>query len=132
EALKKTAAPTGMASDAALLVHLEQDDVGIAVETHLTHLLAVPRLFAFAPQPAARAGPVHGVARFHSFAQRLGIHPGNHQYGAISGVLCNGGNQTLPIELHLRQPGGSSHGSSLTLTPCAARNSLASRTVYSP
>src|SRR5690606_35752280 len=134
QTLEEAAAPARMAGDAALLLHLEQDDVGVAVQADLPHALVMTRFLALAPQTLARARPVDRPARGGGLGERFGGHPRDHRYRAVGGVLGDGGNQAVFVEAHGLEPArqGVVHAGNLTLTPWAARNSFACCTVYSP
>src|SRR5690606_15429784 len=133
QSLEETAATPGMAGNAAFLLDLEQDDVAVAIKAYFPQELAVSRFLTLAPQTLAGPRPVHGATCLCSLAPRFGVHPGHHQSGAVRRILRDRRDEAVFIEAHASQPvSHAAHGSSLTLTPCAARNSLASRTVYSP
>jgi hypothetical protein len=51
--MKKTAVPTGMASNASNLLNLQQQDVIVTIETNLMHLLEVAGFLTLVPQLVA-------------------------------------------------------------------------------
>src|SRR5574340_1767159 len=96
----ETALAPGMTGDAALLFHLQQNHVAVAIEAYLFHLLDMARLFALVPQFLARARPVYRLALLPGQAQCLAIHPRHHQHAACRRILRDGGNQTVRSEEH--------------------------------
>lgn len=77
------------------LADLEQDCVGIAVYARFDEFLMVPALLPLAPQFAAAAAVVDGVAGCQSFCPSMFVHPGQHEHLARIGILGNGGQQTV-------------------------------------
>jgi hypothetical protein len=51
--MKKTAVPTGMASNAADLLNLQQQDIIVTIETNLMHFLKMAGFLALVPQLVA-------------------------------------------------------------------------------
>ena len=99
-----------MAGGAALLLDLQQDRVRVAVNVHFADPLHVAALLALAPELAAAAAVVTGLARTHRLLVRFPVHPGQHQDLARTRVLCDGRHQParfLKINNH-----GSLHESS--------------------
>ena len=96
-----------MAGNAGLvpgLRHGQQDDVVVAVNTHLVHGLHMAGLFALEPQLFARARKVHGAAQLCRFLQRLAVHPREHQYMTCALLLRDDGDQTFVVPLDLIEP----------------------------
>jgi hypothetical protein len=90
QSLEETAVTAGVAGDRRIVPELgdpQQHDVVVAIEPDLVHLLDVAGLLALGPQALARAAVVHGVAACPPCAQRLAVHPGEHQHVA-AGASC--------------------------------------------
>src|SRR5262249_39628324 len=101
--------------------------VFVAIHADFMHALEMPRLLAFAPQLAARAREIDGLARARRLLQRFAVHPGEHQHLAAAAVLGNRWNEALGVEAHLVEP-----AHCRTSTPRRPMSALASPTVYSP
>src|SRR5512140_462985 len=56
---EETAFAPGVAGDAALLFHLQQDNVAIAIQADLFNFLDMAGLFALVPQLLARTRPIY-------------------------------------------------------------------------
>jgi len=83
-----------VASPRARLLDREQQHIGIAVVAKAAQLLKLAAGGTLMPQLLAGAAPVVHLARGQGALNRLGVHPGHHQHGAIQPVLGHGGNQT--------------------------------------
>src|SRR5688500_14411449 len=124
---EKAALAAGVAGDAADLLHAQQHRVGVAIDAHLEHLLHVPGFFALAPQPGARARPVHRLAALHRLFQRLAVHPGDRKHAVGPLILRDDRHQPVLVPRNFIQP---SH--SRTSMPRERMCSFAWRTVKSP
>src|SRR5690242_4354693 len=71
---EEAGAASGVAGD-ALLVDAEQQRIAVAIEAQLDQALDLPRGLALAPQPAARARPVAGLAAGDGLGHRRAVHP---------------------------------------------------------
>src|SRR5690606_32622775 len=91
----ETALPAGMAGNPAALLDLHDDNVIVTVQPQLVENLRVAGFLTFAPQLAARAGPVHRAAFAGGELQGLAVHPGDHQHAAAGSVLGDGGNRRI-------------------------------------
>src|SRR5260221_3257223 len=116
-----------MAGDAADLLDLQEHRVRVAVEPQLAHFLHVTGLLALVPQPAARARPVHGLARRRRLFERRAIHPGDSQHPPAGRILRHRGHQPVAVPRHFVEP-----AHSRTSMPCVFMCAFASRTVNSP
>ena len=74
--------------------------ITIAIVPNLADVLDVARGAAFVPQRLAAAAPKVGLARLLCQAQRLGVHPGDHEHVAAVAVLHNGRYQPLLIKFN--------------------------------
>ena len=83
EAPEEAGVLAGVARPVALLVDLEQQHVGVAVVERLADDLVVAAGVALAPDLLAAAAPVDHATLGERHAQRLGVHPGHHQHGAV-------------------------------------------------
>lgn len=83
---KETALEAFVASSADLF-DLEQDRIGVAVDTDLQDPLLMAARFPFPPQLSTAPAVVSGVARRHRFLPSFPIHPGHHQDASALGVL---------------------------------------------
>src|SRR5690606_23930296 len=122
----------GVAGDAALLLHGEEDRIAVAVEPHFPHALHESRLLALGPEAPARARPVHGALLAHGAKERLAVHP-RHGEHAPRRVLRHCRHETVGVEAHLVEPrrfGGRGHRR--TSMPWRAMSSFASLPVCSP
>src|SRR5690349_5856208 len=128
EQLEEAAAPAGVAGHAAHRLHLQHDGVAVAVEADLAHALHVARGLALLPQRAARARPVHRLAALDGLAQRLAIHPCDHQHLARGRVLRHRGHEAVGVPGDVVEPVLHSRIS----MPRAAMKRLASPMAISP
>jgi len=92
----EAAAPARVAGRATVLVHFQEDRVGVAVDEHAAHVLMVAGLFAFAPQAAA-AAPVDGAPGAQRLAQRLFVHVSEHQHLARVRILSDDRNEAASL-----------------------------------
>ncbi len=74
----------------ANLIDLQQQRVAIAIEPERHQMLDMPGCFALAPQRPAGTRPIGHPARRQSLAQRVAVHPGQHQNLAAAAPLGNG------------------------------------------
>ena len=100
----------GMAGDGAGLLDFQQHHVFVAVEPDLEHFLHVAGLFALVPQLLARAAPVHGLAQFDGFMQRIAVHPGKHQHVAGCRFLGDHRHQAVFVPADFLEPFGIAGG----------------------
>ena len=84
EAAVEAGALAGVAGAVAVLLHLEQQHVGVAVVVRLVHDLVVAAGVALAPDLLAAAAPVDHPALVERHPQRLGVHPRQHQHVAVA------------------------------------------------
>src|SRR5206468_72424 len=98
---REEARPRAGVAGHAVLMHLEQERVAIAVRVHAVDVLGVARRLALAPQNLARARPEMALAGPQCRIEGLAIHPGDHQHLAGLRLLDDGGNETVgpPAEL---------------------------------
>ena len=107
----EAAARTGVAGHVAPLFHREQQNIGVAVVAESPQGLDVTTRGSLVPQLLARAAPVVHLTRGEGALQRLAVHPGHHQHGAVEPVLGHGRNQTRRIEPQtVRDRGGIGSG----------------------
>src|ERR687886_3019849 len=78
----------------ALLVDEDQQRVAVAVQADVAHPLAVPGGLPLHPVLAPAARPVGGPAGGQGAAQRLVVHPRDHEHLAGVVLLDHGGDQT--------------------------------------
>ena len=76
----------------------EQQHIGIAVVAKAAQLLKLAAGGTLMPQLLAGAAPVVHLTRGQGALNRLGVHPGHHQHGAIQPVLGHGGNQACLVK----------------------------------
>src|SRR5690606_18694674 len=93
----EAALAAGVAGDAADLLDLQHDHVGVAVQAQLVELLHMAGFLALAPQLAARARPVDGAAFLDAQAQGFAVHPGHHQDAASLVVLGDRRHQAVGV-----------------------------------
>src|SRR5690348_6994417 len=72
------AAPVTVVAGGALLAHLYQQAVLIAVRPHLHHVLEVPGRLALHPELPAAAAPVGDAAGRHGAVHGLAVHEPDH------------------------------------------------------
>src|SRR5262245_44876388 len=84
-----------MAGDAANLLDLDEQRVGVAVQAQLDDLLHVARFLALAPQALARARPVHRLAALHALRERCAVHPGHGKHLSALEILGDRGDQAV-------------------------------------
>jgi hypothetical protein len=77
------------------LLDEQQHGVAVAIEPQLLERLDLPRTFALAPQRLARARPIAGTALFEADAQRVAVHPRDHQH--LAGVVLLGDRRHQPF-----------------------------------
>ena len=87
DAAEEAALVALVAGDAADLLDLEQDRVGVAVDEDLAHVLQMAGGLALHPELAARRAPVGGAAGLERVPPGLAVHVGDHQDLAGRGVL---------------------------------------------
>ena len=80
-------------ADAAELVDLEKDGIGVAVDEDLLYFLHVSGLLALAPELVAAAAEVDDAPGAYRLLEGLAVHPRQHQHLAGRGVLGDGGNE---------------------------------------
>src|SRR5205814_9454039 len=85
---------TGRPTD---LLDLQQHGVGIAIDVHFTHLLHIAALLALSPESAPAAAVVASPSGAQGLLVGLAVHPGEHEYLATVGVLCNDGLQAADL-----------------------------------
>ncbi len=93
----------GVAGPPALLLDDQEQGVAVAVVVRLADPLAVARGLALAPVLLAAAAPEPGPAGLQGPPQRLVVHPGQHEHGARSLLLHDGGDQPVGVEANLGQ-----------------------------
>src|SRR5690606_3565727 len=116
---------TGVAGDAAHLLDLEQDHVGIAVEPDPAHPLHMPGFLALAPEAPARTRPVDRPAAGRGFGERLAIHPREGEHATGARLLGDRRDEAVTVEADFLDPRGQGGGrgrrhSSLMGMPWAA------------
>ena len=87
----------------ALLINYKQKCVAVTIETELAQQLNLPGRLAFSPEPAARPRPVTGPAFAQGCANRIAVHPGNHEDFARIMLLGYGSNEAIWIKFDRRQ-----------------------------
>ncbi len=87
--LPEKAGAEALVTRGPLLMHLQQDGVGIAVYKDRDHLLAMAAFFSLAPEAIATAAEVDGIAGGHGFRKGLGVHPSHHEDIPIVCILGN-------------------------------------------
>jgi hypothetical protein len=86
-----------MAGGAAVLAHLDDHRVGIAVGQHLHDILGVAGLFALHPVFVAAAAEKPGLAGFQGQVHRLFVKKGHHQHFVGLIILDHRRNQTAHL-----------------------------------
>src|SRR5690606_31359275 len=81
----------------SLLIDREQDRVTVAVDGDAVHPLRVARGVTLAPVLLAGPGPVHGPPAGEGAAQRLGVHPGEHEHLARVVLLHDHGREAVGV-----------------------------------
>jgi hypothetical protein len=81
------------------LLDLDQEGVGVAVGGDRADVLDVAGGVALAPVLAAGTAPEPGAAGGEGAPDGLGVHPGDHEHGAVAVVLDDGGEQAGVVEL---------------------------------
>ena len=94
----KAGIATRVARAAARLFDVEDDGILVAVGAHFDDFLDLSRGGAFVPNFLARARPIHGLTFFECEAERLAIHPGEHQRFASVGIDGDRCEQSVFIE----------------------------------
>src|SRR5690606_11385062 len=94
-----------VAGNAAVLRNGKQQDISVAVKADYVHAWRGASSLSLAPWFLARARPVNGIAGAHGFLQRLRVHPGDHKNTPAFGVLRDGGDQAVIVELYVSYPG---------------------------
>src|SRR3954452_15430729 len=82
-----------------LLVHLDQQGVAVAVEEDPSDPLAVTRGLSLDPVLLARPAPERGPAGGERTAERLVVHPSDHQHLAAVVLLDHRGHEALVVAL---------------------------------
>src|SRR6516165_720685 len=90
-----------MACPRPCLLDLDPHRILIAVDPHLNDALTVSGTLSLAPKTLARAAVIPRLAGDDGPAQRLGVHMGDHQQIAGTGVGHNAGDEPLGIEFGL-------------------------------
>ena len=85
----------------ALLLHLYQERVSVAVIGDAVHLLGVPAGGSLVPQLLTAPAPEPGVAGFHRAGQAGAVHVSQHQHLVRLHILDDGRDQSPVIELQL-------------------------------
>ena len=107
----------------------EQDRVAVAVVADLLDRERVPRRLALVPVLLPRAAPEPRLAALARAAQRLLVHPGQHQHAPGLGVLHDRGRQLRighPRSFRAIFSAGSSSGRSWTIEATSAASAPAS------
>src|SRR5262245_19539261 len=87
----------GVAGAAALLLHDEQERVGVAVVVGLAQPLAVAGGVALAPQLLSAAAPIHHAALGERGPDRVLVHPRQHEHPTGALLLRDRGNEPVDI-----------------------------------
>ena len=98
DAAVKARIPSGVAGTSAGLFDVENQGVLIAIGAHFHDFLDLPGCGTLVPDFPARARPVNRLAFFQSHAQRLLVHPRQHERFAGVGIHRQRGNQAILIE----------------------------------
>src|SRR5205823_12793344 len=107
----------------------EQDRVAVAVVSELDNGERVTGRLALAPELAAGAAPEPRLAGVARAAQRLLVHPREHQHAAVVGILHDRRSQILtghPASFSSRFSSGSRSGRSWTIEATSAASAPAS------
>ena len=83
----------------ALLLHHEQQGVGVAVVEGLAYVLTITAGITLAPRLLAATTPVDHPSLVQGHLQRVGVHPRHHQHGLGLDVLGNRQHQTVGVVL---------------------------------
>ena len=94
---REARAGAGVAGAAPVLDDGEQQHVAVAVVVRRLHLLDVAAGVALAPHLLAAAAPVDHPPLVERHAQRVGVHPRQHQHGAVD-VLGDRRHQPVGVE----------------------------------
>jgi hypothetical protein len=84
------------------LVDADQQGVAVAVGGDRADVLDVPGGVALAPVLPTRPAPEPGPPGGEGAAHRLGVHPGDHQHGAVGVVLDHRGQEPGGVECEAR------------------------------
>src|SRR5690606_14226597 len=87
----------GVARTPALLLHLEQQRVAVAVVPGPADELPVARGVALAPHLLARARPEHGPTLLEAHAEGLRVHPRHHQHVPAPDLLHDRGDEPVGV-----------------------------------
>jgi hypothetical protein len=93
----KKARAVSQVTRASLLVNLDQNGIGVAVDMHRRNRLDMAGGFPFAPQGPPRPRVKDSLSALECLAQSLVIHPGHHENIASRRILHDGGNQAVCI-----------------------------------
>src|SRR5207248_507631 len=88
----------------ALLAHQVQHRVAVAIHADLLHRLGVSRRFALAPQGAARAAVIMGLAGGARLLQRRAVGVPHHEDFACEGALSDDGDESIVPEANSLNP----------------------------
>ena len=100
----ETRAPSGVAGAAvATDIYARYEGVLIAIHPEFDQRLRLARRIALAPKLSARARPVMDDAGVEGLLQRVRVHVGDHQHGAVAGVDGHAGQQTVRAEFRLER-----------------------------
>ena len=96
-------APPGVARAGAALLDLHPHGILIAVDAHLDDALRVAGGLALAPERAARAAVVPGLAALDGARERLGVHVRDHQHVAGRGIGRDRGHEPVGVEFRRKR-----------------------------
>src|SRR5262245_53961629 len=90
-------APAGVTGPRPFLLDLDPDRVLITVDAHLDHALHVAGGLALAPERAARAAEIPGLAGRDGALERLRIHVRDHEHVARACVGRHAGDEAVGV-----------------------------------
>ena len=102
---KEAATGPRVAGDLAHLLNREQQHIGVAVVAEAAQVLEMAAAGALVPELGPGAAPVVHFAGGQGALERVPVHPGHHQHGAIEPVLGDGGDQAGFVEAELPEQG---------------------------
>src|SRR5215470_14950328 len=91
--------PAGVAGAGTGLLDLDPHCVLVAIDPHLDDALRVAGRFTLAPERAARAAEIPGLAARDGSLQGVRVHVGDHQHLARAGIGRHAGEEPVGIEL---------------------------------